>query len=116
MADAPPRLLPDPLLRIQRRRIGWKRDKIKTSDLSEVGADEPSFMPGSSIPEYGDSFPGIRAPQVSQMTKGCMLILPLAPHGMLFARTQVERAVETDLVLSRICLDMDIFPFGLPDG
>jgi len=115
MADVLPRLLPDPLLWIQFGRVGWERNKGKTSRLSEVGTDEPSLMPGSSIPKDCDSFPRIPTPQVSEITNGCFLILPLTPHGMLFSVTKIDGSVKTDLFLSRIGLDSYIPAPRLPE-
>lgn len=116
MADVPPRLPPDPLLRIQFRSIGRKRDKFKTVYFSEVGAGEPSFMPRRTVPEDRDSFSRIQTPQVSQMTNGCSLILSLAPRRMLFTRTKIDGPIETDFFLSRICFDNRCFAPLLPDG
>lgn len=115
MADIPPCLPPDPFLRIQLGRIGRERDKRKTLYLSEVGTDEASLMPGRAIPKDCDSFSRIRAPKVSKITDGRCLILPLAPHSMLFAITKIEGPIKVDFILPCIGFDLDCLTLWLPD-
>lgn len=115
MADVPPCLPPDPLLRIQLRGIGRKRDKFKTLHFSEVGPDEASFMPRCAIPEDCNSFSGIQAPYISKKSNSCCLILSLTPHGMLFASTKVKNPIKTHLVLPSIRFNDCCFATRLPN-